>query len=283
MNLDDLNSINGSLFSDADKSAAFSGIVCGSNGAPPPEGAGRAFMAGYSAAARWRAEAEEFQRKMSESGKTSAASRESKYGTAQPFHEQTSNQVRTRFDDSSNQATSYKLQAVNNKQQESLAPLAPPVPADEQQPERSSAVSPSASTPGLSSEPSHATPVLPVRQARAKKTSTAPAIPENLATPEFISAWGEWMEYRKNEMRKPLNEALAQRQLKNLSQFSSQVAVSAIKKSMSSGWMGLFPEKEVPQKRSSGWGVPSSTGQALSPLERQALEAEQAKNYVPML
>ena len=130
MNLDELNAINGSLYSDSDKSAAFSGIVFGSNGAPAPEGASIAFMAGYQAAIKWRSEAEEFQNRKSGAGKASAEARAARHGTAQPKSKQCSGDSRTVFGETSNQATSHKPQAVKEQSQEEH-PAAPEPAAPE--------------------------------------------------------------------------------------------------------------------------------------------------------
>ena len=132
MNLDELNTLFASAWSQEEKALMFEGLVRGSNGTIAPESAPGALKDANALGLKWRAEAEEFLRKAEDGGKKSAASRALRFGTSQP----TSGKSRTPFDESSNQATSYKLQA--DKEQLSLAPLAGDVSggATKQQPEK---------------------------------------------------------------------------------------------------------------------------------------------------
>ena len=66
-------------------------------------------------------------------------------------------------------------------------------------------------------------------------------IPTKLQTDSFITVWREWIDYRK-ELKKPLKESTAKKQLKFLSQQSEPELI--IEKSIMNGWQGLFPIKE---------------------------------------
>lgn len=67
--------------------------------------------------------------------------------------------------------------------------------------------------------------------------------PESLNSPDFKKAWSEWEQHRK-EIKKKLTPTTIKRQLKTLSQFKIEIAISSIEKSIQQGWTGLFPEKE---------------------------------------
>jgi len=66
-------------------------------------------------------------------------------------------------------------------------------------------------------------------------------IPENLNHETFIDTWREWCEYQKLS-RKKLNEKTAARQLKLLSEYSTEIAVWTLEESMTRGWLGVFPQ-----------------------------------------
>ena len=66
-------------------------------------------------------------------------------------------------------------------------------------------------------------------------------IPVSLKTDSFITAWKEWIEYRK-ELKKPLKETTVKKQLKFLSQQTEPELI--IEKSIMNSWQGLFPIKE---------------------------------------
>lgn len=132
MNLDELNTLFASAWSESEKALMFEGLVRGSNGTIAPESAPGPLRDANALGLKWRAEAEEFLRKAEDGGKKSAAARALRFGTSQP----PSGNSRTPFEESSNQATSYKLQA--DKEQLSLAPLAGDLSggATKQQPEK---------------------------------------------------------------------------------------------------------------------------------------------------
>lgn len=121
MNLDELNVLFASAWSAEEKAQMFEGLVRGSNGLVAPESAPGPLRDANALGLKWREEAETFMRKAEEGGKKSAAARASRFGTSQP----PSGNSRTPFEESSNQATSYKLQAENNKQQGEYDPAIP--------------------------------------------------------------------------------------------------------------------------------------------------------------
>ena len=87
------------------------------------------------------------------------------------------------------------------------------------------------------------------------KTKTPPpeaAIPENLQTDAFKSAWSEWQQHRK-EKRNKLTPSSAAKQLKKLSEIGEQRAISAIHHSITNGWTGLFEPKESDRKAKGNW------------------------------
>ena len=113
MNLDELNELFTCAWTNEDKALMFEGIVRGSNGVMAPPSSPAQMRKANELGLKWRKEAEDFLAKSSADGKKSAEARKAKYGTAQP----PSDISRTPFEEVSNQATSYKLQAVKDKQQ----------------------------------------------------------------------------------------------------------------------------------------------------------------------
>ncbi len=68
-------------------------------------------------------------------------------------------------------------------------------------------------------------------------------IPENLRTPAFEAAWGEWLIYRK-QIGKTVRESTAKKQLSKLSRAGPIDAVVMIEESIGQGWTGLFEVKD---------------------------------------
>jgi len=60
---------------------------------------------------------------------------------------------------------------------------------------------------------------------------------------KFITAWNEWLAYRRESGYKTANKTIS-KQLKFLSEQTEDNAIKIIDASISSGWMGLFPLKE---------------------------------------
>ena len=75
-----------------------------------------------------------------------------------------------------------------------------------------------------------------------KNTTGTVEIPKKLKTPEFLKAWEDWVQYRKDTRHK-MTQITKQMQLKKLSQFSPEKAIGVIEKSIEKGWQGLFPER----------------------------------------
>lgn len=70
------------------------------------------------------------------------------------------------------------------------------------------------------------------------------AFPEGLNVNEFIFAWQEWTKYR-IERKKKLTPSTITKQLKMLSKYPVPTAIAAIEKSIESGWIGLFPDRQA--------------------------------------
>jgi len=65
-------------------------------------------------------------------------------------------------------------------------------------------------------------------------------IPLTLQTPEFIAAWKDWNQFRK-ESRKSITGTTAQRQMKTLGGHPVETAIAMIEQSITNSWTGLFP------------------------------------------
>ncbi|EKK2105651.1 helix-turn-helix domain-containing protein [Salmonella enterica] len=130
-----------------------------------------------------------------------------------------------------------------------------------------------------------------VRAKRQKKSSFDPAG----LKPENVSAeiWQDWIKFRR-EKRQPLTETTCAYQAKQLA--SHQNADEVIRRSIASGWQGLFPDR-VPNKsateaetsgatvssesRSCSWCTPSGNGSAEVFVNYAALERAKRGSYRP--
>lgn len=93
-------------------------------------------------------------------------------------------------------------------------------------------------------------------------------LPEELATPDFRSAWVGWCEYRRRVRKKPVSEDGAKRQLKKLERVGVTQAIAAIEQSIENDWTGLFPEKvKSHDKRTGRPGPKIGPGQRYEPSE----------------
>ncbi|MCW5943283.1 MAG: hypothetical protein KIS66_13710 [Fimbriimonadaceae bacterium] len=81
-------------------------------------------------------------------------------------------------------------------------------------------------------------------------------IPENLDTPEFRLAWGEWLAHRR-QIRRPVRPLTELKQLADLARHGPEIAVRAVEDSIRNGWQGLFPER-VAARPPSGSGPPGA-------------------------
>ncbi|EBE0341751.1 helix-turn-helix domain-containing protein [Salmonella enterica] len=130
-----------------------------------------------------------------------------------------------------------------------------------------------------------------VRAKRQKKSSFDPAG----LKPENVSAeiWQDWIKFRR-EKRQPLTETTCAYQVKQLA--SHQNADEVIRRSIASGWQGLFPDR-VPNKSateaetsgatvssesgSCSWCTPSGNGSAEVFVNYAALERAKCGSYRP--
>ena len=82
------------------------------------------------------------------------------------------------------------------------------------------------------------------------------AVPQELNTPEFISAWNDYVSYRKQAKFKPLFPTSVQAQFKRLSPFGSPHATEAVRVTIANGWQGIFPEKVNGNHKPNGYHQP---------------------------
>ncbi len=71
------------------------------------------------------------------------------------------------------------------------------------------------------------------------KSEPESEIPAPLRSPEFLPAWEDWKQHRK-EIKKALKPTTAKAQLKKLAKWGTAKAEAAIRKSIECGWTGLF-------------------------------------------
>lgn len=67
-------------------------------------------------------------------------------------------------------------------------------------------------------------------------------IPETLDTPEFRSAWSDWIEHRSQKRNKVTAKGAAGA-LRKLQKFDVQSAIAALEESIANGWSGVFPKQ----------------------------------------
>ena len=80
------------------------------------------------------------------------------------------------------------------------------------------------------------------KKKKEKDSDFLALLPDRLKTEAFTQAWREWVAYRK-EVRKPLTESTAKRQLKKLDAAGERTAIAMIEQSIEHGWQGLFEPK----------------------------------------
>jgi DNA-binding transcriptional regulator YhcF (GntR family) len=76
-----------------------------------------------------------------------------------------------------------------------------------------------------------------------KKSAPVFEIPESLNNDDFLAAWAEWQEHRK-QIKKKLTPLAAKKQLKMLSEIGVSKAIAAIDHSIKNGWQGIFEPKQ---------------------------------------
>jgi hypothetical protein len=66
-----------------------------------------------------------------------------------------------------------------------------------------------------------------------------PSIPDGLDTPEFRTAWDDYIEHR-SQIRKKMTPKVAEKQLKACEKIGPERAVTMIEHSIAQGWTGLY-------------------------------------------
>lgn len=108
-----------------------------------------------------------------------------------------------------------------------------------------------------------------------KPTNGYVTIPLNLNTPEFIAAWDEYVEYRRQRKLPKLIPVSVQKQWDRLSDFGPEAAIAAINETIAQQYQGIFPRGENLQRRR-----PAASLGALQ-LELQRIENELNDIYYP--
>jgi hypothetical protein len=82
--------------------------------------------------------------------------------------------------------------------------------------------------------------VVPTKKTKGKKTKTEalPDVPLSLATPEFLAAWEDWVEHRR-EIKHKLTPRAARQQLHDCEEWGATRAVAAIRNSIGGGYQKL--------------------------------------------
>lgn len=95
-------------------------------------------------------------------------------------------------------------------------------------------------------------------------------IPAQLNTPEFVSAWVEWVDERKITGRR-ITVRAAKLQLARCLDWGPAKSVESINQSIEFGWQGLFEPREAK-------AVNGTNGHALKPMElRVIIQAKEAQ------
>ena len=85
---------------------------------------------------------------------------------------------------------------------------------------------------------------IPIPNTKADKPPVVFEIPENLQNEKFIATWKKWTTHRK-EIKKPITKTAGEQQLKQLSVWGTERAVSAIETSIANSWQGIFENKSA--------------------------------------
>ena len=88
---------------------------------------------------------------------------------------------------------------------------------------------------------------------RSAAEATAEAVnalelPEQLRTPEFQSAWCDFVKHRR-EIKKPLTPTQAEVAMRKLNGWGLAAAIEALENSVANGWQGIFPPGGKPAQR----------------------------------
>jgi len=83
---------------------------------------------------------------------------------------------------------------------------------------------------------------LAAKAAKRQEPGEDVEIPASIDTPDFRAAWSEWLAFRREDKRKPLTARSARQQLAQFETCGSVAAVNAIRRSIASGYLGVFPD-----------------------------------------
>jgi hypothetical protein len=99
-------------------------------------------------------------------------------------------------------------------------------------------------------------------------------VPLNLNTPQFLSAWDEYVQYRRERRLPKLLPRSVQKQWDRLSDFGPEVAVEAINETVRQGWIGIFPERVTERGAGQLPGRGSAPRASLGALQMQLKQVE---------
>lgn len=81
-------------------------------------------------------------------------------------------------------------------------------------------------------------------------------LPSSLNTQAFREAWETWLEFRRDELRKPVTPISGKMSLKLLSRLGASRAIEAIEHTIANGWQGI---REPDQPRAQSTPIPDTT------------------------
>ena len=74
------------------------------------------------------------------------------------------------------------------------------------------------------------------------KAKDGTVLPESLAVDCFVTAWAEWVAYRRQAKFSPWKPVTIQAKWNELEALGPEAAAAAIRRSIANGWKGIFPE-----------------------------------------
>ncbi len=74
------------------------------------------------------------------------------------------------------------------------------------------------------------------------KAKDGTILPESLAVDCFVTAWAEWVAYRRSAKFSPWKPVTIQAKWNELAEIGPEAAAAAIRRSIANGWKGIFPE-----------------------------------------
>lgn len=109
---------------------------------------------------------------------------------------------------------------------------------------------------------------------RCRNDAPMPDIPPALDTPEFRTAWADWLTFRAE--RKPkVTPCAAKEQFRRMAEWGPARAVAAIRNSIANSYQGIF-ENGAPHKTGNGTPSKADAGRAFFAAERAKVEAQQS-------